>query len=335
MLVDFGLMDLWTHDDPPFLLPGILDDDAVESANCGADFRIEGDDAVQAGRVFERQPHPLFIYDIPRHGIPEVREDFASVIEQSGFHAQLVQLPERMAPRQRAEHCLSHFCGAGEVFLHGVHIIVVDSLPIDRPLRVEGEMMGEGEYAHHWRNISLLASPHLEIASSRKIGNVAVDMARLMFCDLDAAGKWLHQESTDGLADFVFWGKDALRLAKKFQAPHVEGAMYGWVDKPIEEIIELSIQAQKHISHHHLVAATDFRPHSDHWRMLKTIAGSETESAVIELGGTSCCGFMTSWGDGFFPVYLDEDENGTLVRVRVELGTEEIIRGMQLVNRFA
>ncbi len=335
LLIDFGIMDLWTHDKPPLINSGILSEEALKSANNGADFKIEGVDAFEAGRKFDRQPNPLYLYDIPRHGVVEILEAFRSEVQAAGFLAKLVELPQRVPPRTRVDQALINGEIAAEIFLHGIHAIAISGLPTDRALRVEGRLMGDGDYAEHWREIMLVLLPEAEIASSKKVGHVAVDMARLMFCDLEAAGKWQHLESIDGLADFVFWGKDAMRLVNKFDAPHLEGAIYGFVDKPINELAELALEVQEHVELHHIVAATDFRPHSDHWRMLRNISQHENEAGEIELGASRCCGFMTSWGDGFFPVYVDLDENGSLIQIRVELGTDETLAGMRMVNRFS
>lgn len=335
MLIDFGLMDLWTHDRPPLIPDGALNEKAMSSANNGADFTIEGPDALAAGKKFDRQPHPLFLYDIPRHGVEEIKENFDSLIKRAGLQANLVELPARISPLKRAENVISHHDGGGEVFLHGIHAIVVPGIPKGQTLSVEGCLMGEGQFAQNWKNISLVVTPGAEVASSKKIGHVAVDMARLMFCDLDAMGKWEHQDTIDGLADFVFWGKDALRICNKFGGTHIDSGIYGFVDKPIMEMAELAVKVRKHLEHHRLVAATDFRPHSDHWRMLKSVSENDTESGEIELGDARCCGFMTTWGDGFFPVFLDSDADGKLARIRIELGTEEAVQGMHMVNRFA
>lgn len=338
VLIDFGLMDLWTHNNPPLIKPGILPEEALESANKGADFIIEGPDAESAGAKFARQPNPFYIYDIPRHGVAELEENFASFVKSSGLNARLRELTERVPPRQRIDQTLEHGAGAGEIFLHGIHSIAVGNLPKDRVLTVTGERMNLEEYADHWRSVSLLLRADFEeskICRSKQIGCVAVDMARLMFCDADAMGKWIHEDSIDGLADFVFWGKDALRLSKKFEAPHVQDNIYGFVGKPVMELAETAMLVKEHLDLHHLVAALDFRPHSDHWRMLKTISEHKTESGTIDLADSKCCGFMTSWGDGFFPVYLDLDADGRALRLKIELGTEETLNGMRMVNRFA
>lgn len=336
MLIDFGLMDLWTHDQPPLLvMNGVLSPSALQSANEGCDFQIEGADAEKAGRAFDRQPHPLYLYDIPRHGIEEIKDSFARKMQECGFQAKLKQLPQRVPPRTRVNHSIENGNGAGEVFLHGIHVIAVGKIPKDRPLTVEAIRMDDPQWKDHWKEIMLVLQENVETKSSRCIGHVAVDMARLMFCDVECAAHWHHEDSIDGLADFVFWGKDSQRLVNKFSAPQVDGSIYGFVDQPIDQIAKIAIEVQEHVELHHLVAATDFRPHSDHWRMLKALSICDTESGVMDLGNSKCCGFMTSWGDGFFPVYLDLDESGNATRIRIELATEETLRGMKMVNRFS
>jgi hypothetical protein len=335
MLIDFGLMDLWTHDRPPLIPPGVLSDRDLNSANNGADFKIEGPDALAAGKKFDRQPHPLYLYDIARSNVEELKETFDAFVLREGFRCRLLELPARVPPLTRAGQAIEQGGGAGEVFLHGMHTIVVGGIPPDKILQVEGRHMEDGPFASHWRDISLVLNPGAEIAASRKVGHVAVEMARLMFCDLQAAGKWQHLDSTDGLADYIFWGKDAFRLARRFGAPLIKDNIYGFADKPMTEMLTLAIQVEKHLEHHRLVAATDFRPHSDHWRMLNTISDNDTESGEIELDGSLCCGFMTSWGDGFFPVYLDYNSLEELSRIRIDLGTEETLKGMRMVNRYS
>lgn len=335
ILIDFGLMDLWTHDKPPLLNVKTLRPEVVEAANQGCDFHIVGPDARIAGEKFKRQPNPFYIYDVPHHEIEEMEQLFADFVKEQALNATLQKLQTRVCPRDRCRQAIEALKGAGELFLHGVHAIVVADLPKNCKLQVIGRKMGEGAFAEHWKDISLIINKNGKTTESRLIGHVAVEMARLMFCDLETAGKWEHEKSKDGLADFVFWGKDATRLAQKFSAEKIEGQIYGFRDKPVDEISKTAKEAYLHLTKHRLVAAIDFRPHSDHWRMLKCISESSTESGVIDFEGVPCCGFMTSWGDGFFPVYLDLDEGGKPVSLRIDLGTEETIKGMHMVNKFS
>ena len=46
---------------------------------------------------------------------------------------------------------------------------------------------------------------------------------------------------------------------------------------------------------------------------------SATGAGELELAGGRVCVFATSWGDGVFPVYVDRDRNGELLRIRVRL----------------
>jgi len=78
--------------------------------------------------------------------------------------------------------------------------------------------------------------------------------------------------------------------------------------------------------------ATDFRPHSDHFQLLAQMRSSPTDSGTLCVGGALCCGFFTGWGDGFYPVRLDLDEGRAVVRIHIELGTEDAIRNMRAVN---
>jgi hypothetical protein len=71
--------------------------------------------------------------------------------------------------------------------------------------------------------------------------------------------------------------------------------------------------------------ALDFRPHSHHYRVMEQVRGSTTESGTIQLGGAVLCGFMTSWGDGIFPIGRDLDADGHLVGLRIEIGCDAIV----------
>lgn len=321
LLIDFGLMDLWTHDKPPLINPGILNSESMESANNGKDFQINGQDAVAAGKQFKRQPHPLYLYDIPLHETAGTIEQFDSMTKSLNLSARLSELPTRVPPRERVNQTLAHESGAGEIFLHGIHCIAVSEIPADLPLRLEAEP-GQGEFAGRWRQVTLVIDESKAICRSRKIGHVAIDMSRLMFCDVEIAGDWKHQESTDGMADLVLRGKDANRLARKFGAAHLSKNLYGFANIPIVETQELYSIIRKTLTKHRLAAALDIHPHSDHWRMLKSISESENEAAVIELNQQKCCGFMTGSARGFFPVYLDHSADGRPVSIRIDLSAK-------------
>lgn len=88
---------------------------------------------------------------------------------------------------------------------------------------------------------------------------------------------------------------------------------------PVAQAIELGSAVENYRDQHALKLAGDFRPHSHHWRIMKTTRESPTESVTMEIDGMTVCNFMTSWGDGFFEVYRDFDELGQLAQIRIEL----------------
>jgi hypothetical protein len=159
-----------------------------------------------------------------------------------------------------------------------------------------------------------------------------VDWARLMFADVDSLSSWEHERPIDGLADFVFWGRDADKLARLSQASKVDDRAYGWENLPIREAVKHAERVEVLKETHGLKAASDFRPHSHHHAVLAQIRGSETESGTLEVGGAKLCAFMTTWGDGLFEVYRDFEAAGKLVRVRIEMGTPERIKLMRSLD---
>jgi hypothetical protein len=82
-----------------------------------------------------------------------------------------------------------------------------------------------------------------------------------------------------------------------------------------------------------LMFATDFRPHSHHYYAMRQVRSTPTESGMIDVGGARMCVFMTSWGDGIYPVVCDLDENGLLLRVRLELGNLSRQESVEYINR--
>jgi hypothetical protein len=46
---------------------------------------------------------------------------------------------------------------------------------------------------------------------------------------------------------------------------------------------------------------------------------------MVKLGEAVTCGFATTWGDGLFEIHRDLDDRTRLLRVRIELGTDQRI----------
>lgn len=341
-LVDFGFLELWCHDRKPVMPPGVLEsDEATADANAGCDFRIDGPDAEKCGRHWDRQWHPRFHFDIPKHGIDTVRKTFAEFVAEHGYDATLTKLRAKVTHRQRIADALEHGNGAGQVFFQGIEGFACAGVPANTEMLVTGERMGGRARGHkdRWRWVNLEVRPGARVASATEVGRVLVDRARLMFADIDALRDWNHEGSTDGMADAVFWGRDAAAAAKATKAPRLPGddgaEMYGWENLPEAEALEKARAVWKRKEPNGWRLALDFRPHSHHWEVLRQVRATPTESGTIHVGGASLCGFMTSWGDGLYPVFAERTKAGELVRLRVRLGDDARVQMLDEVNRRA
>lgn len=211
-------------------------------------------------------------------------------------------------------------------------LVVAADLPTGRALRVVGQRMGTGKFADCWAWFGV------ELADgvpkwARSLGAAPVDFARLMFIDRGAIDAWQHDEPLDGQADFVFWGGDDVpKLAKAAEAPALGDGNYGWENLPIEEARKHGLRVEAIKARKGWRAGTDFRPHSHHYLALREARDTKTGSGTIAVGGAKACLAFTSWGDGVFPVFLDQAVDGTKLRVRVQLQTPESLAAMHAVN---
>jgi hypothetical protein len=309
VIVDTGYLGMWSGDSSPSYT-----DDEGELRPC-VDFEIVGPDATVAATSFDRQPG-RWLYDIPEHGVATFTALFAEHCRSHGLRADLVLVEPPVPHRERVRRC-----AAGNSFLMlGVPVVVLGSLPRERALPVVGHEK-VFDFGTGWESVTIEVNDGA-IAQRQLLGEVGVDWARIMLADADGLSSWVHEEPLDGLADAVFWGgSDATAAAIELQAPAVanELSKHGWLDLPVHEAaariheIEGWKQAQPGRR-----LAWDFRPHSHHWQIMRQIDRSPHEAGQIEVGGAQVLTFMTSWGDGFFPVYAERTEDGTLLRVRIE-----------------
>ena len=196
---------------------------------------------------------------------------------------------------------------------------------------VKAERVGEGDWAECWRAVWVEIADGT-IAHSKQLGTAIVDFARLMFIDADAIKTWRDDVSLDGNADFVFWGRDAEALARAVDAPPLGDGTFGWCDRAVDEIVALGTRAEETRTARGWRLMTDFRPHTHHFLVLADARASATGSGELELEGSRTCMFFTSWGDGAFPVLADRDSNGNLLRLRVQLQTEDSVAAMHAVS---
>ena len=151
-----------------------------------------------------------------------------------------------------------------------------------------------------------------------------------MFADIDALKEWKHDDPIDGKADFVFWGRDAEPAAKEVNAPRLHdpdgGTTYGWENLPDADARRRGTLVWQAKEKNGWLMALDYRPHSHHWQVMQQVRRSATECGVAEVGGATMCGFMTSWGDGLYPVVVERDKGGEVVRVRLQLGDDARVK---------
>jgi hypothetical protein len=208
--------------------------------------------------------------------------------------------------------------------------IVTCAVPRDRALAVHGRRVGRGRFADCWDHVAITLGAG-DITHAKKLGKAGVDFARLVCMDHAALDHWQHEDSLDGLADVVFWGRDAALLAKVMNAPRTtEG--HGWVDLPIAVAESKADAIARKKAENKWLLATDFRPHSHHYHALAAARRSPDGAGTLELAGTRLMLLFTSWGDGVFPIFLDLDHDDQPVQVRIQLATAEANAAMAAVN---
>ena len=196
-----------------------------------------------------------------------------------------------------------------------VPAISVGDLPRDRPLPVWGVgLVGAGP---RWDHVAIVLSD-AAVAGTEELGEAVVDFARLLLADETNADKWIHSDSIDGNADFVFWGRDAAALAAAVNAPPLPDGQFGWRDLDLDDAVTRGTAAEELKDERGWKLATDFRPHSHHWQLLEQARAAVTQSATITVDDVRVCLFFTG-GDGMFPVFVDVADDGRPVQIRIQL----------------
>jgi hypothetical protein len=210
--------------------------------------------------------------------------------------------------------------------------MIIADVPPKRALPLVGKKLGgPGRFANVWDHVAIVVQPDAAVAKSAKLGEAGVDFARLIAIDHEALDHWRHEDSLDGKADFVFWGRDAGELARAMRAPRIKDG-HGWTDLPIAEAEAKADQAGRLKADNHWLLATDFRPHSHHFHALAAARASEYGAGAIDVAGAHACLFFTSMGDGVFPIFLDSDARGQPVQIRVQLATPDSLAALRAVN---
>lgn len=328
LLLDFGLLRLWSADRPPVLEEGTAEPRVVEAANAAGDHEIVGPDAAAVARMVDLAAvKGRFGFDLPEAGAAFLRDAVAGICTREGLRAEVSPV-DRMPHLVRLDRLLAASPGGAEVPFHGMWGVAVRGVPSDRALPVLGQRMDAGgPDAGRWRSVWVHCGGGTAV-DAIEAGYVLVDEARLLFADPQVLGGWRTNEPVDGLADVVFWGRDEIAAAERLGAAPIDDGgdkpIFGWLDQPLDEATAL-VERVEALRADGLRFAVDIRPHDDHHRLLAQARRAPTGSGAIDVAGQTVTGFFTSWGDGAFPVYRDVAADGSLVRVRVELGAPEIV----------
>ncbi|MCE5292373.1 MAG: DUF2185 domain-containing protein [Nocardiaceae bacterium] len=334
LLIDFGLLRLWSADRSPLLHEDQAPPETIARANRAVDLEVVGPDAAEAAAQIDLATVK------GRYGFDQDPDNdlLARQIAGTGLDATVREIP-RMAHFTRVHRLLDDDPGGTEVPFHGGWAVAVRGVPTG-PLVVRGERMPAGAaYEERWRSVWVECATG-EPEHSAECGYVLVDEARLLFADPAALNAWHNDDPADGMYDLAFWGRDqdvvGARVSVDAQASppiSLEGPAIGWTNLVRDDVVG-RLQALRALKAEGLRFAYDIRPHDDHYRLLQQMYRTPTESGVIEVGGAHMTGWFTSWGDGAFPVFRDLAADGTLLRVRVELGGPEIVARQRRMERL-
>lgn len=222
--------------------------------------------------------------------------------------------------------------GGAYGFTHDdVPVIVVPHLPPGR-YPVSSVRIDEGPFKGMRQAVTVDFVPNPQAARTIELGKVLVDNARIGLFDADALGAWNEEHSADGLADIVFWGLHENEVAARFNAPRVGDDGFGFQNLPVAHAEAIARDLDVVKSGGQFRFAWDFRPHTHPFYLLRQIRKTEAEAGVLDVGGFAVCGFMTSWGDGEFPVLIDLDAQNRPVRCGLFFATNEAMQNMREVN---
>lgn len=313
LVLDPGLGRFWRHDGDP-CSPRKADPKHHDLA-------IVGPDAVAAGKAYDRQFDPRYLFDVG--DVAATIKHFAKFVKDRKLDARLERLDRRIPHLERARLAVEAGGGAGVVHYNNLWAVAVGGLPAGQTLRIEATPMPQGEFARRWRSIDVVIDAEGVVARSLPVQGVMVEHGQMICADLEAFGQFRMWEPLDGLADFIFWGQDAPAIAEKFQASRLDDRHFGWLNVPDSEIHRFAQPVQAWIESQQLLAGVDYRPHCNLEKLNAQIRDKELESGQLELAGVRVCGFRNRWGDGIFTVIRDLDASGRLVRIRLDVGNEE------------
>jgi hypothetical protein len=274
LILDPGLGRFWRHDGDPG------SPRKADPKHC--DLAIVGPDAVAAGRAYDRQFDPRYLFDVA--DVAATKKHFATFVKDRKLNGRLEQLKRRIPHLERARLAVEVGGGAGVVHYNHMWAVVVGGLPSGRALRVEATPMPEGEFAGRWRTIDVVIDGDVAVARSLPVQGVMVEHGQMICADVEAFGAFRMWEPLDGLADFVFWGQDAPAIAQKFQASRLDDHNFGWVNVLDAQVHQYAQPVQDWIASQKLHAGVDYRPHCNLEKLNAQIRGNDLESGQLDLG---------------------------------------------------
>jgi hypothetical protein len=141
VLIDFGLLHLWSGESEPTLDPDDVGEQVASTANSAVDLEISGDSPVAAGRAADlAAASGRYVFDIPSGAVDEIRDLVVSHARQRGL-AVRIEPVARMPHRTRVARLLDDSPGGAEVPYGGGWAIAVRGVPADRPPKVRGVRM--------------------------------------------------------------------------------------------------------------------------------------------------------------------------------------------------
>src|SRR5262245_17299000 len=143
LVLDPGLGRFWRHDGDP-RSPRKADPKHYDLA-------IVGPDAVAAGKAYDRQFDPRYLFDVG--DVVATEKHFAKFINDRKLDARLERLERRIPHLERARLAVEVGGGAGVVQYNHLWAVVVDALPAGQASRLEATPLPEGERAGRWRGL--------------------------------------------------------------------------------------------------------------------------------------------------------------------------------------
>jgi len=340
VIVDIGYMDLWSGRHQPVPRLDDIDDpeDKAKAASRG-DYVIAGKDAAAVARLADYSRFH-FLYDRSLEGIELIAARIASLAKEHGLDARVEREPHQIPHRERAQRVAD--LGGGDFSVEGPWVGAVGALP-NRPLTVRGRGHDYGgNVGVRWAEVSIEVSQQ-PVAASIQIGHVAVDHGMILLGDADALGSWRHWGSLDGLCDVAFFGREeeAAReaLGAELLAESSIWGASGWRNITPEEGKRRLQQVRSWLGPGSPMGrlVLEYRPHSHNYLVMEQIRRMERtrarpgEVGALELDGATLLGLSTSWGDGLFPIWVDRDQAGAVVAIRLEFGSEKRRQMMEAV----